>query len=78
LVYGVEAVLPLEITMDSLHVQTYDEAVQDWFWCDDIDLVDKGRRQSAIKNVWYWYALKRYHQRFMRSRELQVNDLVLW
>jgi hypothetical protein len=54
LVYGVEAVLPLEITMGSLHVQTYDEAVQDRFWCDDIDLVDKGRRQSAIKNVWYW------------------------
>jgi hypothetical protein len=29
MVYGVEAVLPLEITMGSLRVNTYDEAMQD-------------------------------------------------
>jgi hypothetical protein len=29
MVYGVEAVLPLEVTMDSLRVNTYDEATQD-------------------------------------------------
>jgi hypothetical protein len=38
---------------------------------------DERRWQSAIKNARYRQALKRYHQRFVRSRELQVDDLVL-
>jgi hypothetical protein len=29
MVYGAEAVVPPEVTMGSLHVKTYDEAVQD-------------------------------------------------
>jgi hypothetical protein len=32
----------------------------------------------AIKNACYRQALRRYHQRFVQSRELQVDDLVLW
>jgi hypothetical protein len=77
MVYGAEAVLPLEITMGSLRVNTYDEAAQDQLRREDIDLVDERRWQSAIKNARYRQALKRYHQWFVRSRELQVDDLVL-
>jgi hypothetical protein len=62
MVYGVEVVLPPEVTIGSLRVKTYDKAAQDQLRREDIDLVD---------------ALKRYHQRFVRSRELQVDDLVL-
>jgi hypothetical protein len=29
------------------------------------------------KNAWYRQALKRYQEQFMRSRELQVEDLML-
>jgi hypothetical protein len=43
LVYGAEVVLLLEVTMGSLHVQTYDEATQNQLRCDDIDLIDKRR-----------------------------------
>jgi hypothetical protein len=53
LLYGVEAVLPLEATMGSPHVQTYDKAAQDQLWRDDIDLIDERRWLSAIKNAWY-------------------------
>jgi hypothetical protein len=42
-----------------------------------MDLVDEQRCQAAIKNARYRQALRRYHQWFMRSRELQVDDLVL-
>jgi transposase InsO family protein len=77
MLYGVEAVLPLEVTMGSLCVKAYDEAMQDQLRREDIDLVDERRWQSAIKNACYWQALKRYHQQFMCSRELQVDDLVL-
>jgi hypothetical protein len=77
MVYGAEAVLPPEITMGSLRVKTYDKAAQDQLHRDDIDLVDERRWQSAIKNARYRQALRHYNQRFLRSRELQVDDLVL-
>jgi hypothetical protein len=77
MVYGAEAVLPPEATIGSLRVKTYDEAAQDQLRREDIDLVDERRWQSAIKNARYQQALKHYHQRFVRSRELQVDDLVL-
>jgi hypothetical protein len=77
IVYGAEAVLPPEVTVGSLHVKTYDKAMQDQLQHEDIDLVDEQRWQSAIKNAWYWQALRRYHERFVHSRELQVDDLVL-
>jgi transposase InsO family protein len=70
MVYGAKAVLPSKVTMGSLHVKTYDEATQDQLRREDIDLVDEQRWQAAIKNARYRYALKRYHQWFMQSREL--------
>jgi hypothetical protein len=77
MVYGVEVVLLLEVTMGPLHVKTYDKTMQDQLRREDIDLVDKRRWQAAIKNARYRQALGLYHQRFVRSRELQVDDLVL-
>jgi transposase InsO family protein len=77
MVYRAEAVLPSEVTMVPLRVKTYDEDTQDQLWREDIDLVDKRRWQDAIKNARYWHALRRYHQQFVRSRELQVDDLTL-
>jgi hypothetical protein len=53
MVFGVEAVLPPAVTMCSLRVQTYDEAMQDQLRREDIDLIDKQRWQSAIKNARY-------------------------
>jgi transposase InsO family protein len=60
MVYVAEAILPPEVTMGSLRVQTYDEAAQDQLGHEDIDLVNERRWQSAIKNAWYHEALKRY------------------
>jgi hypothetical protein len=77
MVYGAEAVLPPEVTMGSLCVQAYNEDAQDQLRREDIHLVDERRWQSAIKNARYRQALKHYQERFVRSRELQVEDLVL-
>jgi hypothetical protein len=59
MVYGAEVVLPLEVTMGSLRVQTYDEATQDQLRHEDVDLIDERRWQSAIKNARYRQTLKR-------------------
>jgi hypothetical protein len=77
LVYGVEAIILPEITMVSPRVQAYDEVMQDRLWRDDVDLVDEQRWQAALQNAWYHEALRRYHQQFVQSRQLQVDDLVL-
>jgi hypothetical protein len=53
MVYEVEAVLPPEVTMGSLCAMTYNEVTQNQLWCDDIDMVDERRWQSAIKNARY-------------------------
>jgi hypothetical protein len=57
MVYGVEDVLPPEVTMVSLRVKTYDEATQDQLRCEDIDLVDEQKWQTAIKNARYRQAI---------------------
>jgi transposase InsO family protein len=43
MIYGAEVVLPPEVTMGSLRVQTYDEAAQDQLRCEDINLIDERR-----------------------------------
>jgi ribonuclease HI len=77
LVYGAEACLPLEIIMGSPWVQAFDESMQGQLWREDMNFIDERRWQAAIRNAWYNQALRRYHQRFVHSRELRVGDLVL-
>jgi hypothetical protein len=77
LVYGAEACLPLEILMGSPRVQSFDESMQEQLRREDVDFNDERRWQATIRNAWYNQALRRYHQRFMHSRELGVGDLVL-
>jgi hypothetical protein len=43
----------------------------------DVDLIDERRWRAAVRNARYNQALRRYHQRFVRGRELWVGDLVL-
>jgi hypothetical protein len=77
LVYGAEACLPLEILMGSPRVQSFDESMQEQLRHEDVYFIDERRWQAAIRNARYNQALKRYHQRFVHSRELGVGDLVL-
>jgi hypothetical protein len=77
MVYGTEVVLPPKVIMCFLRVQAYDEAAQDQLRREDVDLVDERRWQSAIKNARYRQTLKHYQKRFVRSRVLQVDDLLL-
>jgi hypothetical protein len=77
LVYGAEACLPPEIIMGSPRVQAFEESMQGQLQREDVDLIDERRWQAAIRNARYNQALRRYHQRFVHSKELRVGDLVL-
>jgi ribonuclease HI len=77
LVYGAEACLPPEIIMGSPQVQAFDESMQEQLRREDMDFIDERRWRAVIRNARYNQALRRYHQRFVHSRELRVGDLVL-
>jgi hypothetical protein len=63
--------------MGSPQVQSFDESMQEQLQREDVDFIDKHRWRAAIQNARYNQALRRYHQRFVHSRELRVEDLVL-
>jgi hypothetical protein len=44
---------------------------------EDVDFIDERRWRAVFGNAWYNQAPRRYHQRFVHSRELRVGDLVL-
>nr|AAQ56303.1 putative gag-pol precursor [Oryza sativa Japonica Group] len=77
LVYGVEAVLPLELSLGSPRVALYNEADQDELRRDDLDYLEERRRRTALRTVHYQQSLQRYHQRHVWARSLQVHDLFL-
>jgi hypothetical protein len=63
--------------MGSQRVQSFDESMQEQLWREDVGFIDERRWQVAIRNARYNQALRRYHQRFVHSRDLRVGDLVL-
>jgi hypothetical protein len=77
LVYGAEACVPPEIIMGSPRVHAFEESMQGQLRREDMDFIDERRWQASIRNARYNQVLRRYHQRFVHSRELRVGDLVL-
>jgi hypothetical protein len=63
--------------MGSPRVQSFGESMQEQLRREDMDFIDERRWQAKIRNARYNQALRRYHQLFVRSRELRVGDLVL-
>ena len=62
------------IIMGSPWVQAFEESMQGQLQREDMDFIDERRWQAAIR---MHGRTKRYHQRFVHSRELRVGDLVL-
>jgi hypothetical protein len=77
LVYGAEAVLPPEIYLKSARVAQFNEEDQDESRQLDANLLEE-RRNIALSNVRkYQEALKKYYNKRVVQRELNVGDLVL-
>jgi hypothetical protein len=77
LVYGAEAVLPAEIYLKSTRVSQFNEEDQDESRQLDAILLEE-RRNTALSNVRkYQEALKKYYNKNVMQRELNVGDLVL-
>ncbi|XP_050233155.1 uncharacterized protein LOC126681651 [Mercurialis annua] len=77
LVYGTEAVLPVEIGMPSLRVQVFDEEKNEESMRLCLDLLEERRHQTAVRAEAYRSQMAKYHNAKVKGRSFMVGDLVL-
>ena len=77
LVYGAEAVHPMELIYGSPRVLAYDELEQELLRQDDAALLEEDRLRAAVRAARYQQALHRYHSRKVHARSFEEGDLVL-
>jgi hypothetical protein len=77
MVYGAEAVMPIDLEHDSPRVANYVEAENETSRQDALDLLDEERDLALSRTAIYQQGLRHYHSHRVRSRSFQEGDLVL-
>jgi hypothetical protein len=77
LVYGAEAILPINLEYGSPRMKAYDDRSNQTNREDSLDQMEEARDTTLLHSAWYQQSLRRYHARGVRSQDLQVGDLVL-
>jgi hypothetical protein len=77
LVYGADEVLPPEIFLESAQVAQFNEADKDK--ARELDTnIEENKRNKALANVQkYQDSVKRYYNKSVVPRQLEIKDLVL-
>jgi hypothetical protein len=77
LIYGAEAILPTDLEYGSPRMKAYDDRSNQTNREDSLDQLEEARDMALLHSTRYQQSLRRYHARGVRSRDLQVGDLVL-
>jgi hypothetical protein len=77
LVYGSEAMLPTDVEYGSPRLKAYNEKYNDATREDVLDQLEKVRDVALLHSTKYQQSLRRYHDRHVCRRDLNVGDLVL-
>ena len=77
MVYGAKAVLPTELRHGSPRVRSYNEESQREVRIDDVHFLEEVCCQAVVRSAWYQKGLRRYHNRRVKARDLEVGDWVL-
>ena len=77
LVYGAEAILPTDLEYGSQRTRAYDDRSNQSSREDSLDQLEEARDMALLQSAWYQQSLRCYHAQGVRSRDLQVGDLVL-
>jgi hypothetical protein len=78
LVYGAEAILPMNLEYGSPRKKAYDDQSNQTNREDSLDQLEEARDVALLHSARYQQPLRRYHARRVRPRGFQVGDLVLW
>jgi transposase InsO family protein len=77
LVYGAEAILPIDLEYGSPRTRAYDDQSNQTSREDSLDQLEEARDMALLHSARYQQSLRRYQARGVRPRDLQVGDLVL-
>jgi transposase InsO family protein len=77
LVYGAEAILPTDLEYGSPRTRAYDNQSNQTSQEDSLDQLQEAQDMALLHSARYQQSLRRYRARGVRSRDLQVGDLVL-
>ncbi|GKV39439.1 hypothetical protein SLEP1_g47204 [Rubroshorea leprosula] len=77
LVYGVEAVIPVEVGLPSARSDRHDDQINGQLLRENLDLVEEVREMARIRNMAHQGSVARFYNKRVRARQFQVGDLVL-
>ena len=77
MVYRSEAIFPTDLDYGAPRVCTFNEQGNQTAREDAMDQIDEARDVALLHSIKYQLALRRYHDRNMKSRGFSVGDLVL-
>ena len=76
MLFGCEAVLPIELELESLRIQSYDELVNDISLRAQKDLIDELSDEVNKRKCAYQRRAERYYNKKVRPRSFLPGDLV--
>ena len=77
MVYDSEAVLPTDLDYGVPRIRGYDKQGAKASHKDNMDQLDEACDIALLRSAKYQQALRRYHDRWVRDRAINVRDLVL-
>ena len=77
LTYGFEAVLPSDLDYGAPRVKAFDPETAAEAQRDAMEILEEARLAMLHRSACYQQTLRKYHERRIRERTLQVGDLVL-
>jgi hypothetical protein len=77
LVYGFEAILPVDVMWDSPVVEQYDKGISEDSRRVDIDGLKEARCAALVQSARYLEGIRYYHDHNVKERSFNVSDLVL-
>jgi hypothetical protein len=77
LLFGAEAVLPMDVRYSAPRVVAYVQEDADKTLADTQDLLDEARDISLVRSAVYQQSLCNYHSRRVRRRSFELGNLVL-
>jgi hypothetical protein len=77
LIYGSEAILPIDIMWKSPCLEMYEEGVANEARCLELDSAEEVRCNASIRSAHYLQGIRHYHDRNDRERSFSIGYMVL-
>ncbi|XP_042494990.1 uncharacterized protein LOC122074201 [Macadamia integrifolia] len=77
LVYGTEALTPVEVTQASFRLAVFEASQNEAGLQANADFIDEVQEEALLRNETYKQKFRQYHNRRVKSRGFIVGDLVL-